>query len=641
MADKPSVDELRGRLRELGYLDAGVDRFVLGSVRGSRSLLSMAGRSSARIGVLAALLFGPSAALALGARLPALVTGLRDALVLALYLGVLFGVAVMVVTLAAVLLLGALASRSGGERAGLARRARHFSRAAGLIVAGGCLVYLVFWWGTVNPIGQASWRSAWTWPVLAVAVFLSLLLGRAVRLTTVAVAARGLEAVPGTLGRPSLSRRWTAGLAALAFALAAGLLFLVTPYARDAAVPPPSAFAAMPTGGRLTVIAVDGFDVEYVTRLQQAGRLPVLRRLMAGARVALPASDAPDPARTWTSLATGQPAAVHGVSGIETRRVSGIEGTVGASPGRLGGMIAAATDLLRLTRPALTTSEQRRSKTFWEVAAEHGVSTLVVNWWATWPVPQGAGVVLSDRAMLRLEVGGEQDAEIAPAGLYPALRAAWPALREEARQRVLGALGQERDDEAFAALRRAAEQDALALGLARLATKDAPALRAIYLPGLDIAQHELLGRAAGLPASALAVRVEALGRYYDLLDMLVAPLADEGPAQLVVLVTDPGRSASGGGGLLALAGSAVRPGNRIEAARNDVMPTLLYALGLPLSRELPGRARLELFTDAFVAGVPRRVVATYGPRVVPPRPANATPLDREMLERLRSLGYVR
>ena len=44
----PSVDELRARLRELGYLDAGMNRFVLGPVRGGRGLVSIAWRSSAR-----------------------------------------------------------------------------------------------------------------------------------------------------------------------------------------------------------------------------------------------------------------------------------------------------------------------------------------------------------------------------------------------------------------------------------------------------------------------------------------------------------------------------------------------------------------------------------------------------------------
>ena len=44
--------------------------FVLGPVRGSRGLLSVAWRSSARIGLLAALLLGPSTVTALAVRIP-------------------------------------------------------------------------------------------------------------------------------------------------------------------------------------------------------------------------------------------------------------------------------------------------------------------------------------------------------------------------------------------------------------------------------------------------------------------------------------------------------------------------------------------------------------------------------------------
>ncbi len=159
MSEKPTVDELRARLRELGYLDAGVDRFVLGPVRGSRGLLSVAWRSSARIGLLAALLLGPSTVTALAVRIPGLVTGVRDALVLALYLGVFFGVAVTAGSLLAALVLGVFAARLG-DRTGAAARARVLSMAAGALVAAGCLVYLVFWWRTVSPAGVAPYPVA-------------------------------------------------------------------------------------------------------------------------------------------------------------------------------------------------------------------------------------------------------------------------------------------------------------------------------------------------------------------------------------------------------------------------------------------------------------------------------------------------
>jgi hypothetical protein len=639
MSDKPSVDELRARLRELGYLDAGVDRFVLGPVRGSRSLLSGAWRSSARIGLLAATLLGPSTAASLAVRVPGLVTGPRDAIVLALYLGIFFGVAVAVGALAAALVLGAVAPRLGAQ-AGVAARARVLSMAAGGIVAIGGLAYLVFWWRTVSPAGAPSYRSPWTWLALVVAVGISVLLGHLVRLTTLAVTARGTAAAAGMPGRFRRSPAATLGLAALGLGAAAGLLFVAAPKESGTASRSAAPLHAVPTGVRLTVIAIDGLDADYLERLATGGSTPALARLLDGARATLPASDAEDPARTWTSLATGQPAEVHGVGGIETRRVSGLQGTVEAGGG-VGAAIAAATDAIRLTRPVLTTSAQRRSKTFWEVAADAGLPTLVVNWWATWPVPQGSGVVLSDRATLRLDRGGELDAEIAPPALYAALRRDWPGWRDEARRGVAAAFPR-RDDPVEQVLRRAAEQDLVASHLAARVAAVAPRLRAVYLPGLDIAQHELLASRGGLPPSAIAARVEALERYYVFLDGIVSSLAGSAAnGGLVALLADPGRAAAQGRALLVLTGASARRGARTEAQPQDVMPTLLYALGVPASRELHGRPLTELFDAGFTARVPPRVVDAFGPPALAPRQPGAAPLDREMLERLKSLGYVR
>ena len=641
MPEKPSVDDLRARLRDLGYLDAGVDRFVLGPVRGSRGLLSVAARASARIGVIAGLLLGPSASAALAVWLPGLVTGLRDGLVLAAYLGLVFGAAVAVAALLVSLLLGAVVTRMGGGGPG---RAQGLARVAGLLVAAACLAYLVLWWRTVSPAGLVWAAASWTLPALAAAAALSLLLGHAVMLTTLALIAHA----SGTPG-PELrlrARSWpvTIGLGLVAFGAGSALLFLVS---RGESAPARPAVegrpGTLPGGARLTVVAIDGFDRQFVARLRATGRLPRLGRLLDGARATFPPSDAPDPARTWTSLATGQPADVHGVSGIETRRVAGTEGTIAAGQGALGRAVAAATDLVRLSRPVLTSGLQRRSKTFWEVAADHGLTTIVVNWWATWPAPEMGGVVLTDRSTLRLERGGELDAEIAPPALYEPLRKAWPALRDEARRRVLAAFPGEHDP-VDQVLRQAAEQDAVPVALLRELAVSRADLSAVYLPGLDIAQHALLGPSSGsgLPASALAVRVEALERYYLFLEELIAPVVDVTDARsLMVLVADPGRSPAAALGMIAISGAPSRNGEEFEISRADVMPTLLYALGVPASRELPGRPRPDLFTPAFVAALPLREVDSYGPRVVSPRPPNVAPLDREMMERLRSLGYVR
>jgi hypothetical protein len=69
------VGELRERLRALGYLNAGVDRFVLAPARGEQTSVGLAWRVSLRIGLLAALLLGPGAAIGVAMRVPGLIAG--------------------------------------------------------------------------------------------------------------------------------------------------------------------------------------------------------------------------------------------------------------------------------------------------------------------------------------------------------------------------------------------------------------------------------------------------------------------------------------------------------------------------------------------------------------------------------------
>jgi hypothetical protein len=267
----------------------------------------------------------------------------------------------------------------------------------------------------------------------------------------------------------------------------------------------------------------------------------------------------------------------------------------------------------------------------------------VINWWATWPAPDHAGIVVSDRATLRLERGGSLDAEIAPPALWDELRAAWPALRDGARRRAAGAFPGVPEPEGTA-LRRGAEQDLIQLALAARVARRSGDLLAVYLPGLDIAQYGLVSGslAAGLPASALAARVDALERYYLALDSFLGEfLAADDSWRLRVLLTDPGRSRTRGSSVLALTGDAARPGARTRAAGPDVAPTLLHVLGLPISRELGGRVLDGVLAPAFVAAHPIRTVESYGRRLLPPERPDAVSLDNEALERLRGLGYIR
>ncbi len=160
--------------------------------------------------------------------------------------------------------------------------------------------------------------------MLAFSTAISMLLGHAVMVATLAFAARRAHDASPSLRLPARAWLPTLGLGALAFTAAATILFLSTrgeggPAEHGAG----NAGTLAPTGVHLTVIAVDGFDLRFVERLAASGRVRHLALLLAGARLEFPASDAPDPARTWTSMATGQGAEVHGVSGIEAARSAG------------------------------------------------------------------------------------------------------------------------------------------------------------------------------------------------------------------------------------------------------------------------------------------------------------------------------
>src|SRR5207245_5876158 len=101
------------------------------------------------------------------------VSGVQDAAVLALYLSILFFLAVTGASF--VISTGAVAVVRA-RRSAFAARARIVSAAAGLSIAVACLSYLTFWWRNAN--AGFGWSApVWTTFALAVAVAISLLLG--------------------------------------------------------------------------------------------------------------------------------------------------------------------------------------------------------------------------------------------------------------------------------------------------------------------------------------------------------------------------------------------------------------------------------------------------------------------------------
>ena len=91
-------------------------------------------------------------------------------------------------------------------------------------------------------------------------------------------------------------------------------------------------------------------------------------------------------------------------------------------------------------------------------------------------------------------------------------------------------------------------------------------------------------------------------------------------------------------GIIILKGSAIRPGaDTRDATVLDIAPTALALLGLPVSREMPGRILEEVLQENFLAQHPVEIVDSFPP---PPPIERHRASDAAVTERLRALGYV-
>ena len=538
---RPTLEQARARLRELGYLDAGVDRILFRPVFEGRGL-GGAWLPAILLGAFAAAL--ASVAAVEGAEGFASL-GSAAAVFAHLFVADLLPAAI----LAAILSPLADRSRAPGPAA----------TASGL--AAGAAVFVLWILGTRGLEREISMRALlWGIPVAAASLFLA----AAVRLAFLARAFARSGTLPG-----KAARRLFAGAAAAGL-LVAALLFLSRGEPEAVPAPQPS-----PRSAPTVVVAIDGLDLDGPGKPAEVAAL-----LARGATGWWPAPQRTPltPPELWTGLASGEPARRHGVRALTRVRPLGSRESLRPPIGtswylrRLG-------PLLRSVASAPVSGADRRRLDFWEVAASAGIPSLSVGWWASAPWP-GATVV-DNRAVLS-RAGSGVDADRVAAELFAQ------------------ALGERKG-----------------LGVATL-----------YLPGCDIEREDR------------AARGKAVEQVRRLLEDSVAR-AVRGEIVLIVLAADSHPSSEAALGRMVVfdgASSAAAPASRtVRVSADDAAPSILARSGVPVARDLPGRPAAALFAPGTLETA---TVATYGPRIVPPS-ATAPESDREYLEKLRSLGYLK
>lgn len=193
----------------------------------------------------------------------------------------------------------------------------------------------------------------------------------------------------------------------------------------------------------------------------------------------------------------------------------------------------------------------------------------------------------------------------------------------------------------FASAGHARDALLLALGtdtaaIARLTDSASADLRVAALQGFAAAQRALHVGGNELPDRS-SVGGEAMRDYAQQLDRLLAALAQRNPDHLIVIcspsaVTPPPLAASAyaiaartinppdpgadDGFLLVVGPAAMHRPNPGTAYVADVVPTLLFAAGLPVGRDMDGRILVEAFSDEFVRRTTVSAIQTYEAAVV-------------------------
>ena len=622
MSDR--LEEIRRKLLERGYLEGRIERFVLKDLYGPGS----PGRHLITTGLKAALLGAPLlggllAGAAVAANRPLL--GATDALVLWLYFGALAAMALFLLNLAAAATIWGLARRRGVRKSDLLGVA--------MLVGILLLAYLVLlWWARQPGTGRAG-----DLLFLASALVAVLLIAWLAGLVSLA----GIIGLTGEV--PDRARKSVLAIVLVLLPVAGAFFLLLGGVGRLGRGEAPSPFAPAGDRARLLLVGVDGLDGALLAALEAHGAVDDLLALMArGAVFPKESTHGLEPPGVWTTVLTGMPAEIHGIRSVGSERLPGVVTPLRRQEGPIP--LEAALRFLLPSRTIPTSGAVRSVRTLWEIIGLKEPAAAI-GWWASWParLPDDSapmGYVVSDRTLPKLLSGGRQDRDTYPEALFSRLQADF----KQERAAIRGAFEERFRDlgDASPALWESFLIDSYSWRIAEQILSD-PSVRAgfVYLPGLDILRQRLPSRAShGTRGAVETVETdEALAGYLRWLTSLLMQAAESRQGWRVLIVADPGRSAAADGeGFVIALGPGARAGCVGPRASDlDITPLALALSGFPRSAEMRGHVPSRCLDILPTLPTP---IPTFGRRGISGLEA-ASDYEPEMLERLRSLGYLR
>ncbi len=647
------LDEVRLRLKALGYLESPVERYLAFSRRGGRlGALAVAVQYSLLVGLLLAGLTTVSNLMAD----PGFIANTADMLLLLLYLGGAYSLVLFMLLLVPSLVwTGRKKPALGRIRLGSPTRAVIMST----IVTAVLCFYLLGWWHAVIRSSQTLLPFGLTAvAVMASIGLVSLMAGRLLGFVYLLIS--GVTQQRVRRGGRHLARSFGFALAVVVLIEAAWAIGVFRHHsahhtladALEIYQPPP-----LP----VLVLGLDGMNRKTIESLAASGSLPNLSRMISGGFTAPLQSRGEYLApQVWTTVATGVKPEVHGIEGFTRPVPWGMSRSPRISLGKPGLKVLFEHILpfAGMIRRVPVSAASRMTRTLWEINELFGTSAGVVNWWATWPAEFSNGFTISERTYPKIAYIHRQQA-LNPANYYQ--REVFPATEfdylVDLRQRLAGSFGSLLADfPALDAIAARGDSDQVAEMVRSVCFADYfycmaaidTGLRspvkflAVYFQGADVL-NRLEERADNVRPEDIEPLISEYYRYCDhLLGRLINSFS---PGGLLAVVCEPGKKGrlAGEQGLVLFHGLDVREGESTQEPMmlEDVAPTVLYLSGLPVSSNMSGRALRDAGEGGPGGARPLRYVTSFGS---PPRRLDTSSRyshDREMIQRLRSLGYVK
>jgi len=386
----------------------------------------------------------------------------------------------------------------------------------------------------------------------------------------------------------------------------------------------------------VTILAVDAASLELVASAAAEGRLPNFGRLLDAGSVMDLATLRPTATETvWTAVATGKLPQKNGIHSPALYRLGG--------SGRVLRLLPDFTFANGLVRFGFVSAEGHTSasiaaRTLWSILNSHSVSVGVVNWPLTYPASPVRGFVVTD---MQVRLAMSPLSVEAPGLVHPpqVRNRALALIREAAYQPdavwpVPGPLFTERHQ--------------LPARIDRIHGQLAESLRAGAPPQVTMVRYESLDPIGHdflrytMPLSFGNVTEDDRRRYgsileshYGIVDDAIGRAMDRlGPDDLLLVVSgygmeplstgkrlveqiigDPeisGTHENAPDGFLIAYGASVEPSRHLtRASIVDVVPTVLYFLGLPVARDMDGFARTALFNEEFTNDRPITYIPSY------------------------------